>query len=74
MTEDFEDTQVDVGVDARVGAKLFPVVDYLAFFVEYRFTHFEPSDFDDKIGGVPVDLEYDQMRTHHVLFGMGFHF
>ena len=46
----------------------------LAIFVEYGFTHFKPSNFKDKIGGVPIELGADQLATHHAVAGVGFHF
>ncbi len=46
----------------------------LAIFVEYGFTHFKPSDYEDNIGGVPVELRIDRLDTHHGVAGVGFHF
>ncbi len=46
----------------------------LAIFLEYRFTQFEPSDFKDNVGGVPIELEVNQMDTHHIVAGVGLYF
>ena len=78
-SENFSDTQVNLGVDVRGGVNFhfappnFPG-ESLAIFLEYRFTHFEPSDFKDDIAGVPSELEADQLDTHHIVVGLGWYF
>jgi opacity protein-like surface antigen len=77
--EDFKDTNVNVGLDARVGVNFhFTGSNWpgsLATFLEYRFTHFEPSDFKDNIAGVlPMEAELDQLDTHHIVMGVGWYF
>jgi opacity protein-like surface antigen len=71
--ENFNDTNVDVGLDARAGVN-FNVVKFFAVFGEYRFTHFKPSDFKEDIADVPIELETDQWNTHHFVVGVGLHF
>jgi hypothetical protein len=74
----FSDTTVNPGLDVRGGVKFrFVGQDSpggMAIFLEYRFTHFEPSDFKDDIGGVPLELEADELNTHHVAAGFGWYF
>ncbi len=76
----FNDTTVDVGIDAQLGLKahfaaghLPPGMSY-AVFMEYRFTRFNPSTFEDVVDGVPIEIELDELNTHHVFVGLGFHF
>jgi hypothetical protein len=78
---DFEDIEVDVGVDVRAGAVFHffrpateMIVESLGLFVEYRFTYFEPSDFKDRVGGVPIEIEIDELSTHHAVAGIGLYF
>jgi opacity protein-like surface antigen len=75
---DFSDTTVNAGVDVRGGAQFrFTGQDSpggLAIFLEYRFTYFEPSDFKDDIGGVPIELELDELGTHHIAAGVSWYF
>lgn len=74
LAENFDDTYVDAGVDARVGIKLFHALQSVGVFVEYRFTHFAPRAFEDDIQGVPIRLKFDRVMTHHFAAGVGFHF
>jgi len=74
VVEDFADDNVDVGIDARVGVKLFHNVAYWGLFLEYRFTYFQPSEFTDDLAGERFEIELDQLATHHAIFGIGFHF
>ena len=74
LPENFDDTRVDVGLDARVGIKLIHAVQSWGVFAEYRFTYFSPSEFEDDILGVPIELEFDEVITHHLTLGLGFHF
>ena len=76
--ENFSDTTVNLGLDVRGGVNFhFTGQDWpgsLAIFLEYRFTYFEPSDFKDDIGGVPIELELDRLDTHHIVAGVGWYF
>ena len=78
--ENFSDTTVNLGLDVRGGVNFHFAtpnagpLETLAIFLEYRFTHFEPSDFKDSVGGVPIELEADQLDTHHIVAGVGFYF
>ncbi len=81
--EDLKDWNVDLGVHVVAGVKFHvwswsgaqpSVSGSLAIFVEYGFTHFKPSDYEDNIGGVPVELGIDRLDTHHAVAGVGFHF
>jgi len=74
LAENFDDTYVDAGVDARVGIKLFHALQSVGIFVEYRFTNFKPGEFTGDIQGVPIRLKFDQVMTHHFALGVGFHF
>jgi opacity protein-like surface antigen len=77
--ENFSDTTVNLGLDVRGGVNFhffgqsWPG-ESLAIFLEYRFTYFEPSDFKDDIGGVPIELELDELGTHHIVAGVGWYF
>jgi opacity protein-like surface antigen len=72
--ENFKDSQTDVGLDLRVGAKLhYPVKSWGAF-AEYRFTYFEPTRFKDDVGGVPITIQPNRLLTHYLIFGLGYHF
>jgi opacity protein-like surface antigen len=76
--ENFSDTTVNLGLDVRGGVNFhFTGQNWpgsLAIFLEYRFTQFEPSDFKDNVGGVPIKLEVNQMDTHHIVTGVGWYF
>ena len=81
--EDLKDSNVDLGVSVVAGVKFHvwsvsPAQSErsisLAIFVEYGFTHFKPSDYEDNIAGVPVELGIDQLDTHHAVAGVAFHF
>jgi len=76
--ENFSDTTVNLGVDVRGGVNFhFTGQNWpgsLAIFLEYRFTYFEPSDFKDDIVGIPIELELDQLVTHHIVAGVGWYF
>jgi hypothetical protein len=71
---DFDDTDVSIGLDARVGVKLFHAVQSWGAFAEYRFTYFGPSQFEDDIEGVRFKLRYDELMTHHLIIGLAYHF
>jgi opacity protein-like surface antigen len=71
--DDFSDTTVNLGLDARAGVNLYFVKSWAVFW-EYRFTHFEPSDFKDTIGVETIEFGSDQWNTHHVVGGVGWHF
>jgi len=77
-TEVSIDTTVAAGLDVRGGVNFlftgWESPGSLAIILEYRFTHFEPSDFKDKVGGVPIELGSDQWDTHHVVAGVGWYF
>jgi hypothetical protein len=74
FSENFKDSQADVGLDLRLGAKLhYPVKSWGAF-AEYRLTYFEPSIFKDDLGGMPVAIQPDGLLTHYMIFGFGYHF
>ena len=72
--ENFKDSQADVGVDLRLGGKLFHPVKSWGAFAEYRLTYFQPSTFMDDIGGLPVTIQPDSLLTHYMIFGFGYHF
>jgi opacity protein-like surface antigen len=72
--ENFKDSQADVGLDLRLGAKLHHPSKSWGAFVEYRLTHFQPSVFKDDLGGVPIAIQPDRLLTHYMIFGLGFHF
>ncbi len=76
--DNFSDTRVNLGLDVRGGANFhFTGPDWpgsLAIFLEYRFTYFEPSDFKDDVGGVPIELDTNQLDTHHIVTGVGWYF
>ena len=80
MEDTFRDTTVDLGIDARVGLKahfaaghLPPGMSY-ALFMEYRFTRFNPTAFENTVDGVPIEIDLDELNTHHLVVGLGFHF
>jgi hypothetical protein len=72
--ENFDETNLDIGVDARVGIKLFHAVQSWGFFAEYRFTYLKLTQFEDDSLGVPFELVFDQLMTHHFAFGLAYHF
>lgn len=77
--ENFSGSTVDLGLDVRGGVNFhftWPnfVGESLAIFLEYRFTHFKPSDYKDNIGGVPIELGADQLDSHHITAGVGWYF
>lgn len=74
FSENFKDSQIDVGVDLRLGGKLLYPVKSWGFFAEYRLTYFQPSTFKDNIGGQPVEIQPDSLLTHYMIFGFGYHF
>lgn len=74
FSENFKDSQTDLGLDLRLGAKLhYPVKSWGAF-AEYRLTYFQPSVFKDDPGGLPVAIQVDSLLTHYLIFGFGYHF
>jgi len=65
--EDFTDTSVDFGVDARAGVT-FMIAKPIGVFGEYRFTYFDPSfSTDTFLGEVEVG---GNAFVHHALFGV----
>jgi hypothetical protein len=70
----FKDSQNDVGLDLRLGAKLHHPVKSWGIFAEYRLTYFQPSTFKDNVGGVPITIQMDSLLTHYMIFGFGYHF
>jgi opacity protein-like surface antigen len=71
--DSFEAVSVDVGLDARAGLKIH-LTRWLTLFTEYRFTYFEPSFEDDLFDDVLSVKQEAELRTHHVVGGVGFHF
>jgi opacity protein-like surface antigen len=69
--DEFDDTSIDLGLDAKVGFSMFFVHNF-AVFVEYRYTSVE-SDYDDRMSGAKVEIESD-IETHHALIGLSYHF
>jgi len=74
FSENFKDSQADVGLDLRLGAKLHHPVKSWGFFAEYRLTYFQPSTFKDNVGGLPVAIQPKSLLTHYMVFGFGYHF
>jgi hypothetical protein len=81
--EDLKDTRADVGLHTVAGVKFHVFssarpssssLGTVAVFVEYGFTRFDPSDFDDDIAGVPVRFQVDRLQTHHAVAGVSLHF
>lgn len=68
---DFEDTQLDAGLDLHAGAEVL-ALPWLGVFLEYRFTWVEP-EWQDTVGGVSTTVR-SELATHHVQAGVGFHF
>ena len=64
---DFEDTETDVGIDARAGIDVILARNFGLFF-EYRFLHFDSSYSDN---GQRLSLDYD---TQFVQGGVTFRF
>jgi opacity protein-like surface antigen len=77
-TEVSIDTTVAAGLDVRGGVNFlftgWESPGSLAIILEYRFTHFEPSDFKGNLGDLRIDLESDQWNTHHIVAGLGWCF
>jgi len=71
---DFKDSQKDVGLDFRLGAKMFHAVKSWGAFAEYRLTYFQPSKFKDQIGIDEVVIQPNRLLTHYMIFGVGYHF
>ena len=83
LLDNFSDTMVNWGLDARGGVNfLFAGQDLpgsLGVFLEYRYTRFEVLDLRDKIerdigGHVPFKLELGKLDTHHIVVGVGYYF
>lgn len=62
-----DDTEVDLGVDARGGLDVL-LTRHFGLFAEYRFTHFRPTYSD---GGRRLSLDLD---THFIQGGLTFRF
>lgn len=62
-----DDSQVDIGLDARGGLRAI-LLDRFALFVEYRLNYFQ-ADFDIPGPVADVDSTY-----HSALFGLGYRF
>lgn len=69
--EDFADATADVGVDVHAGLKI-RFVRWFGVFAEYRYTSFE-AKWNDELSGFDTDIKTD-IETHHINFGVGFHF
>ena len=74
FSQDFKDSQTVVGLDLRVGGKLFHPTKSWCFFTEYRFTYFAPGSYQDDLGQYRVKIETESIRTHYMIFGLGYHF
>lgn len=70
---DFEDTEVDAGVDLRAGLAVFPIEPF-GMFLEYRFTDFE-AEYSDRVGvaNTPASAS-PEFATHYVQAGLSFRF
>jgi hypothetical protein len=70
---DFNDTEVDAGVDVRAGLALFPI-DPFGMFLEYRFTDFE-AEYSDRAGvnNLPASAS-PELATHYVQAGLSVRF
>lgn len=74
FARDFDDSNAAPGLDLRVGGKLFHPNKSWGFFAEYRFTYFDPPTYRDDVNGVRVVVETESIRTHYMIFGVGYHF
>ena len=79
LVGEFNDTNTDVGLYAQLGLKYFFDIPSLpgkswGFFVEERFTRFDPSAFKDNIDIVPLEIDLDALNTWHTTAGLAFHF
>jgi opacity protein-like surface antigen len=73
--EEITEASFDVGPDVR-GGVAFLASRHFGFFVEYRFTRFEPkydAEVDTFMGSADFTAE-TQMETHHVAGGVTFRF
>jgi opacity protein-like surface antigen len=68
----FSDDSWDPGLDVRAGLSgmIWP---HIGLFAEYRYTYFEPEYSDVLVGSVRVQPS-DEVKFHHVLFGLAFRF
>ena len=67
----YGDETTVVGFDGRAGLKIKFAWNY-AFFLEYRFTHAEPS-FSQNILGTELDADLT-LQTHYALIGVSFEY
>ncbi len=72
LSEKISDAPLAVGLDARAGVTwLF--TPYIATYVEYRFTYFEP-EWDERVysffGSSTIAEAEAELATHHVLLGV----
>ena len=78
LEDNFYDTMVNLGLDARAGINFQfagqNLPGSLAVFLEYRFTRFNVLDFKDNINDISVTLDLDRLDTHHIVAGVGFYF
>lgn len=65
------DTAFDVGVDARLGARVV-ASDFISFFLEYRYTR-ASSSWDLGLPGAPAVFD-TSLSTSHFNLGLGLHF
>ena len=79
LAGEFNDTSTDVGLYAQLGLKYFIDIPDLpgkswGFFLEERFTRFDPSAFKDTVDVVPLEIDLDALNTWHTTVGLAFHF
>jgi opacity protein-like surface antigen len=79
VNQDVHDRDVEPGLQLLAGARYF-LTPRLGVFMEYRFLHSQPLDFQFKaqgaIGGVPVTesaSDRTKITTHQFVGGFGFH-
>lgn len=69
----FDDTEVDAGVDLRAGLAVFPIEPF-GLFLEYRFLDFE-AEYSDRVGvaNTPAGAS-PELSTHFIQAGLSFRF
>ncbi len=69
----FDDSEVDAGVDLRAGLAVFPI-DPFGLFLEYRFLSFDAEHSDRVgVGNVPAAAS-PELSTHFIQAGLSFRF
>ena len=74
--EDFVDSKLDVGIDARGGIS-FQLDEHIAVFSEYRYTRVD-LNYDDEVDfdfGPDIDVRFEtRLAVHHAVAGVSFRF